>query len=273
MMSSKKNKIAMILQKNETFLDNSSSIAQSSDDFFLKNFIKQFGNLYYFLIRFFGPVFNHPMNQRKLREELSKYGESHVVVNLGSGPNRILSRQDIINIDLMDYKEVDIVAVNDKIPLKDGVVDFCLSIAVLEHVPSPEDIIAEIDRVLKPGGRAFVFVPFMQPFHAAPNDYHRWSRVGIEQLCGPLKIENSWVGGGPTSGFLWIFQTWVALLFSFGIRPLFNLIFVLLMLLTFPLKWLDLFLIYHPQAHQVSSGFYFTAVKSNESKSKKTLNV
>ncbi|HVQ35460.1 MAG TPA: class I SAM-dependent methyltransferase [Candidatus Bathyarchaeia archaeon] len=43
-----------------------------------------------------------------------------------------------------------------RLPLRCGVVDAVFTVAVLEHVPEPERALAEIARVLKPGGRAYI---------------------------------------------------------------------------------------------------------------------
>lgn len=66
----------------------------------------------------------------------------------------------------------------------------CLS--VLEHVPDPHRAIAEMLRVLKPGGSIWVQVPFLFPYHADPDDYWRvtpqglrlWMREFEEIACG-----------------------------------------------------------------------------------------
>lgn len=42
------------------------------------------------------------------------------------------------------------------LPFKDRSIPFIFSIAALEHLPFPEECLAEIDRVLKPGGIAFL---------------------------------------------------------------------------------------------------------------------
>lgn len=43
-----------------------------------------------------------------------------------------------------------------KLPLASKCADFVFSIATLEHVPNPEDVLAEVDRILKPGGSALL---------------------------------------------------------------------------------------------------------------------
>jgi SAM-dependent methyltransferase len=44
----------------------------------------------------------------------------------------------------------------ENLPLASGSADFVLSISTLEHVPSPDRALAEIDRILRPGAMAFL---------------------------------------------------------------------------------------------------------------------
>lgn len=47
----------------------------------------------------------------------------------------------------------------DRIPEEDATFDYVVSNSVLEHIPDLEPVIAEVSRVLKPGGRFFFTVP------------------------------------------------------------------------------------------------------------------
>lgn len=227
----------------------------------LKVLLKKNGRIYYKILRILGPVFYHPQNKRMINNLLARFNHNSVIVNVGSGPAYFEERQDIINVDIYPYTAVDILSDGHSIPIIDNSVDLAISIAMLEHTATPQDSLREIYRIVRPGGYALVFVPFMQPFHAAPNDYYRWTEKGLEHLMKPFLTERTWIGGGPTSGWLWITQEWLALLLSFGSKKLFQLVLLLLMILTFPLKWLDLLLFYHPCAHKVASGFYVVARK------------
>ena len=69
------------------------------------------------------------------------------------------------------------------LPCATGSFDGVLCCEVLEHVPDPKAILTEIYRVLKPGGKALIAVPFMYHIHADPWDYgryteHYWRVVG-----------------------------------------------------------------------------------------------
>lgn len=61
-----------------------------------------------------------------------------------------------------------------RLPIADGCADWVLLVAVLEHVERPEVVLAEARRALRPGGRAYVAVLFLQMEHAAA-DYWRWT--------------------------------------------------------------------------------------------------
>jgi len=57
--------------------------------------------------------------------------------------------------------------------------DAIVCISVLEHVTHPQKAIEELSRVLKPGGRMFIQLPFHYHYHASPNDYWRVSPEGL----------------------------------------------------------------------------------------------
>jgi len=84
-------------------------------------------------------------------------------------------------------------------PFEDESFDFVVCCAILEHVPYPERAIAEIFRVLRPGGEVAIEVPLNQPFHAAPSDYWRvtpeglriWMRDFETESIGVFSIEGS----------------------------------------------------------------------------------
>ena len=101
----------------------------------------------------------------------------------------------------------------------------------------------------------------MQPFHAAPTDYTRWTHSGATKLVSAFSEAEIIIGAGPTSGLLWVFQHWVAIVFSFGIKPLHDFLFIIMMIFTSPLKFLDILTDQIPNAEIISSGFYIIAKK------------
>ena len=80
------------------------------------------------------------------------------------------------------------IGVAEVLPFGDNAFDAVISVAVLEHVRDPFGAAQEIIRVLKPGGKLFCCVPFLQPFHGYPNHYYNMSHVGLANLFRGLKI-------------------------------------------------------------------------------------
>ena len=70
-----------------------------------------------------------------------------------------------------------------QLPFPEGAVNHVLLLDVLEHIPDPERCLAEISRVLKPGGTLTIQVPFMYPIRDAPLDFHRWTRFGLRRAA------------------------------------------------------------------------------------------
>lgn len=54
-----------------------------------------------------------------------------------------------------------------------------VSFQALEHVPRPDRLLAECQRILRPGGVLFCTAPFVFEYHAVPGDYHRWTVEGL----------------------------------------------------------------------------------------------
>ena len=53
---------------------------------------------------------------------------------------------------------------------------------VLEHIPEPALLWREMTRVLKPGGRIVMNVPFYYSVHAHPHDYYRYTSFALERF-------------------------------------------------------------------------------------------
>lgn len=68
-----------------------------------------------------------------------------------------------------------------RLPLADASVAAVTCYEVLEHVRDPEALVAEVARVLAPGGVVEFTMPFLYPVHDAPHDFQRWTRFGWER--------------------------------------------------------------------------------------------
>jgi SAM-dependent methyltransferase len=78
--------------------------------------------------------------------------------------------------------EVDIPASADALTVDDACVDAVLLTQVLEHVADPATVLHEAARVLRPGGRVFLTVPFVWELHELPFDYWRFTPPTLERL-------------------------------------------------------------------------------------------
>ncbi|MGD0882091.1 MAG: class I SAM-dependent methyltransferase [Acidimicrobiales bacterium] len=87
-----------------------------------------------------------------------------------------------LTTDLRPLENVDFSSDASSLPLADDSVDTVLSIEILEHVPHPHAVVAELARILKPGGTVILTVPSFVPRHDT-HDFWRFTAQGLEQLC------------------------------------------------------------------------------------------
>ena len=132
-----------------------------------------------------------------------------IVVELGSGNRRL--KDNIINIDLFPFPNVDIVADITRTPFSDSVVDFAILDTVLEHVPEPHKVIEETYRILKPGGSAICIVPFIFPYHGYPKHYFNFSKDGLEFLFRDFSHCTIEMNMGPASALTNLLSEYFAL--------------------------------------------------------------
>jgi SAM-dependent methyltransferase len=224
----------------------------------LKTVFKEWNKIYDLLIKVLSPVFIQMKLKKFIKENI--HNET-VALNLGSGNSNLSEK--ITNVDIFPYENVNVCCDINNIPLADDSVDVVINIAVLEHVTSPEKVMDEIYRILKKGGIVYTYFPFIQPYHASPHDYSRRTIEGMKILHQKFDIREIRIGAGPTSGFLWVFQEWLALLLSFGIKRIHHYVYLFIMMVTFPLKYLDLILSKFSSSNILSSAFILIAKKND----------
>jgi SAM-dependent methyltransferase len=78
--------------------------------------------------------------------------------------------------------QADVVADLRSLPVADGGFDAALCTEVLEHIATPVDAVSELRRVLRPGGRMLVTVPFVAQLHEEPHDHYRYTSFGLGGL-------------------------------------------------------------------------------------------
>lgn len=128
---------------------------------------------------------------RDLRRELAGFSGRLLDVGCGNSPFRHL-----LDPATTRYQGVDVAAAADfgyrnpdtvyydghVLPFPDASFDAVLCTEVLEHIPDPTETIREIQRVLRPGGRLLVTLPWSARFHYQPFDYHRYTPSMLLQL-------------------------------------------------------------------------------------------
>ncbi len=182
-------------------------------------------------------------------------------LNIGAGHTSFGSQ--ILNMEMEDGPGIDITGSVLDLPLADGTLDLVISQEVLEHVPDPFLAVQEICRVLKPGGKAYIQIPFMIGYHPCPDDYWRFTASGLRQLAenAGLKIVQSGATVGAGTGFYRIAVEFSATLFSVPLHKLYRPMKAAFSLLLYPLKWLDGIMRFSPEAHRIAGGFYVILLK------------
>lgn len=221
----------------------------------IKYFFKKYPSIYFYLAYFFGG--------RQVNTTAQKFAKElpagQVIINVGSG-TKIL-RQDVVNIDFANFEGVKIVASAENLPWSDGEVDAVVCDNLLEHVKAPALVVAEIERVLKPGGLVYVGVPFIISYHSSPGDFQRWTSEGLRELMKNFEEQELKIACGPTSALATILGEWLALFCSFNISFLYNIFLIFFTILLTPLKWLDYILSHYRSAQNIAYGFYFIGRK------------
>ena len=79
-------------------------------------------------------------------------------------------------------EQIDIFYDGERVPFDDGTFDSIFSSEVFEHVFNLDEVLVELNRVLKPGGKMLATCPFAICEHEVPNDFARYSSFGLRHL-------------------------------------------------------------------------------------------
>lgn len=196
---------------------------------------------------------------------LRSYPTEAVMLNIGAGETKLDPRMK--NLEIEAGPGIDFVGSAMDLPFDAGTVDFIVTQEVLEHVSDPFQAAREIYRVLKPGGKAFIQLPFTIGFHPCPFDYWRFSEQGIEQLVSQAGFEkfNTGISVGPATGAYRIWVEFFAILFSLPLPKAYRLVKGAFALLLYPLKYLDVIMNLHPERGRIAGGFFVICEKQGGS--------
>lgn len=200
-----------------------------------------------------------PAVDSRVRELCQAAGPESLILNLGSGRTRF--GPAVVNLDLRSFPGVDVRGNAEALPFCDGMFAGALLRGVLEHVRLAELVRDETKRVLRPGGFIYVEVPFLQPFHASPEDYRRFTLPGLQAFLSDFSEEDAGVQIGPVSSLAWVAREALAALFSFGSPRAYPKVLTLAAWATFWLKHLDRLVVPAPFVAHAASAVYFLGRK------------
>lgn len=96
--------------------------------------------------------------------------------------------QSYVGIDLEvtghdhENSKVDVFYDGKKIPFPDNHFDAVVCFEVFEHIFNLDEVLNEIRRVTKPGGKILATIPFAWDEHEQPYDFARYTSFGIQHL-------------------------------------------------------------------------------------------
>lgn len=100
----------------------------------------------------------------------------------------------------------DVFADAANLPFPGDSFDAVVCLEVLEHVPAPQQVVNEIARVLRPGGRLWLSMPFIYPLHDSPYDFQRHTEPGLRRDLHQAGLElealDSTCGSVRTAGLI-----------------------------------------------------------------------
>lgn len=139
-----------------------------------------------------GTVYDLGCGTRPYEQDILSFADRYIGVDWSNSPHEL---------------KADVAAdLNEPLPIPDGVADTVVSFQVLEHLREPKMMLKEAYRIMKPGGRIFIAVPFQWRIHESPHDYFRYTRFGLKYLMESVGFVD--VEVAETTGFwsMWLLK-------------------------------------------------------------------
>lgn len=139
--------------------------------------------------------------QKFIDEKIALIANEPRVLDLGGGKRftkwlakykNLFAVCDYQTMDYDDSTGADVVGDIHNIPLADNSMEAIICSSVLEHVTNPILAMKEIWRILKPGGKLFVYLPSIYPYHARRGHYPDYWRFFDDTLKILFKDFSRW---------------------------------------------------------------------------------
>ena len=105
----------------------------------------------------------------------------------------VYAGQKYVGLDLFEGKGVDVIVnLEDGIgPLEEKSCALVICCSVLEHTPRPWVVAENLTRLVQPGGKLYISVPWVWRYHPYPDDYFRFSFKAIPSLFPAFTWESA----------------------------------------------------------------------------------
>jgi SAM-dependent methyltransferase len=185
-------------------------------------------------------------------------GPGERILSVGGGPMRQIPQ--FLNLNIEQFTNVDVVGDAHRLPFADNTLPAVFCEAVLEHVEDPNQAVAEMFRVLRPGGLALAVTPFLVAFHGYPSHFQNFTDKGHELLF--TRAGFAIARSGPCVGPGYVLASLTAqTLDSFLPRPMAVPARWLWRPFALGLRQLDRWWVHHPNARMMCSTTYVFARK------------
>jgi SAM-dependent methyltransferase len=119
---------------------------------------------------------------RELNGKLMDFG-------CGSKPYRsLIDVEEYIGVDFKneghphDNEQIDVYYDGKSLPFDNEQFDSVLCSEVFEHIFNLDEVLKEINRVMKKGGKILITCPFVWNEHEVPHDYARYTRFALDDI-------------------------------------------------------------------------------------------